>query len=223
MSKFSERLKSLRKASDLSQQELADKIKMSKSSVNMYERGEREPGIETLETIADFFNVDMGYLLGKSSIPNAASRKRGLRSNVDLSSMSGNDVYMIPVYDCVSAGFGAKAEDYVVNFCPAIIHGGAGVEQYLYINVRGDSMSPLIDDGSRILVRKQSSVDSDSVGVVLIDGEEAVVKKIVYAPKGDWVDLISVNPYYPPRRFQGEEELSRLRVLGVVKGIFKQL
>ena len=36
----------------------------------MYERGEREPGIETLEAIADFFNVDLDYLIGKSDIPN---------------------------------------------------------------------------------------------------------------------------------------------------------
>ena len=35
----------------------------------MYERGEREPGLELLEVFADFFNVDMNYLMGKSSIP----------------------------------------------------------------------------------------------------------------------------------------------------------
>lgn len=36
----------------------------------MYERGEREPGIETLEKIADHFNVDIDYLLGKSEVAN---------------------------------------------------------------------------------------------------------------------------------------------------------
>lgn len=34
----------------------------------MYERGEREPSFETLETIADFFNVDMNYLLGSVNV-----------------------------------------------------------------------------------------------------------------------------------------------------------
>lgn len=42
-------------------------IGVSKSSVNMYERDEREPGFETLEAIADFFNVNMDYLLGRES------------------------------------------------------------------------------------------------------------------------------------------------------------
>lgn len=72
MSKFSERFKELRYCRKLSQQELADKLGTSKSSVNMYERGEREPSLEMLECIADFFNVDMDYLLGKSQIANQA-------------------------------------------------------------------------------------------------------------------------------------------------------
>ena len=70
MAKFNERLKYLRESLSLSQAEIAKKIGLSKSSVNMYERGEREPSIETLELIADFFNVDMDYLLGKSDHKN---------------------------------------------------------------------------------------------------------------------------------------------------------
>lgn len=68
MNVFSKRLKKLREDHDLSQQALANSLKISKSSINMYERGEREPSFETLETIADFFNVDMNYLLGKTAI-----------------------------------------------------------------------------------------------------------------------------------------------------------
>lgn len=68
MSNFHIRVKELRMSRKLSQQELADYLKISKSSVNMYERGEREPGLDLLEEIADFFNVDMDYLIGKSNI-----------------------------------------------------------------------------------------------------------------------------------------------------------
>ena len=67
MPSFNQRLKELRLKANLSQQLLADRIGISKSSINMYERGEREPGIETLEAFADFFNVDMNYLIGYSS------------------------------------------------------------------------------------------------------------------------------------------------------------
>ena len=70
VAKFEERLKSLRTSRNLSQMDLAKQLKISKSSVNMYERGEREPGLETLEAIADFFNVDLDYFLGKSDYAN---------------------------------------------------------------------------------------------------------------------------------------------------------
>ena len=67
MGTFGERLKGLRNERGISQNELSKYIGVSKSSVNMYERGEREPGFETLEAIADFFNINMDYLLGRGS------------------------------------------------------------------------------------------------------------------------------------------------------------
>jgi transcriptional regulator with XRE-family HTH domain len=55
----------------MSQQKLADSLgTVSKSSINMYERGDREPGLETMEAFADFFNVDLDFLYGKSDVPN---------------------------------------------------------------------------------------------------------------------------------------------------------
>lgn len=67
---FGDRLKSLRNNRGLSQMDFSKQIGISKSAVNMYERGEREPSFEILETIADYFNVDLDYLIGKSEIPN---------------------------------------------------------------------------------------------------------------------------------------------------------
>lgn len=68
MGNFSSVFKTLRLKSGLTQQEMAEKLKISRSSIGMYENGEREPSFELLESIADFFNVDMNYLLGKSEL-----------------------------------------------------------------------------------------------------------------------------------------------------------
>lgn len=67
MSKFSSVFKNLRVSSGHTQQELATKLGVSRSAIGMYENGEREPDFETLEAIADFFNVDMDYLMGRSN------------------------------------------------------------------------------------------------------------------------------------------------------------
>ena len=84
MAKFNERLKLLRRESGLSQQDFAKQLGTSKSSVNMYERGEREPGIETLEAIADYFNVDMDYLLGKSDHRSKSAWLEDIDNSIDL-------------------------------------------------------------------------------------------------------------------------------------------
>lgn len=65
MATFKDMLKYLRRRENLSQLELAEKLGVSKSTISMYEVGKREPDFETLEMIADFFNVDMNFLLGK--------------------------------------------------------------------------------------------------------------------------------------------------------------
>lgn len=66
MSSFSDMLTYLRKREGYSQQELSEKLSVSRSAISMYEAGKREPDYATLEEIADFFNVNMSTLLGKA-------------------------------------------------------------------------------------------------------------------------------------------------------------
>ena len=66
MSAFGERLSVLRKGAGLTQAELAKKLGISKSSVSMYECGNREPEFDLLEKMADCFQVDMNVLLGRT-------------------------------------------------------------------------------------------------------------------------------------------------------------
>lgn len=67
MNSFSNILKYLRQRAGMTQLELANKLKVSKSTISMYENGNREPDFETLEFIADIFNVDMNFLMGKAT------------------------------------------------------------------------------------------------------------------------------------------------------------
>lgn len=70
---FGDVLKQLRIESHLTQKELSSILGISESTVGMYERNKREPDFETLESIADYFNVDMDYLTGRSDIRRAVS------------------------------------------------------------------------------------------------------------------------------------------------------
>jgi repressor LexA len=148
------------------------------------------------------------YLLGKET-PAAQS---------DTFALDHNTLRMVPLFETVSAGFGAYASEDIQDYMPVYFHNPSEAAQTICIKVRGNSMSPKIEDGDIIQVHKQESVDDGSIAVVLVDGDEGLVKKLQYRPDG--VDLISMNPMYPPMRFDATEA-SRVRVVGLVTQVIK--
>lgn len=62
---FKDRLKELREQRGISQLELSQKLHISNAVISMYEKGVRAPSRETLEALADYFNVDIDYLMGR--------------------------------------------------------------------------------------------------------------------------------------------------------------
>ena len=80
-SNFGERLREIRLQKNMTQEQIAKKWNLAVSTIGMYERGAREPSFETLENIADFFNIDMDWLLGKSNIQNKYQYEKNITSN----------------------------------------------------------------------------------------------------------------------------------------------
>ena len=68
MATFTERLRELRTQNNYSQQDLADKIGVTKQTISQYERGVRKPDMDTLTALCDVFNVSSDYLMGKSDV-----------------------------------------------------------------------------------------------------------------------------------------------------------
>ena len=66
---FSERLIGLRKASNISQSSLAKQIGINRTAITHMERAERAASIEVLCSLADFFDVSLDYLVGRSDNP----------------------------------------------------------------------------------------------------------------------------------------------------------
>lgn len=207
---FRDRLNKAMEIKGVKASELAERSGLSKARISQYLNGIYTPKSKGIYAIAKALNVSETWLMGYD-VPMERTPSPALNIESD-------NIHMIPVFDSVSAGFGAYASNYIVDYAPAVIKSGA--EDYIYINVKGDSMFPKIEEGDKILVRRQTSVDSGSIAVILIDGEEAVVKKVVYGD--DWIELHSINPMYPVRRFEGQEVM-RLKVLGLVKQIVKEV
>ena len=68
------RIKMLREELNITQQELADKINGAKSTIAMYEKGDRKPSMEVLIKLSEIFNCSIDYLLGKSDVRNLENK-----------------------------------------------------------------------------------------------------------------------------------------------------
>lgn len=68
------KLRELRKARGLSQQEVSDRLGVPRGTYSIWEIGQRRPGLDSLITIADFYSVSLDYLLDRENVVVAASQ-----------------------------------------------------------------------------------------------------------------------------------------------------
>lgn len=203
-----ERIKSLAKTQHTSLNQIRLKCGLSQNFFLGMKKGYM-PQADNLQKIADALGVTVDYLI---------SGEEPTESTAII--MNEMPVHMIPLYESVSAGFGAYADNTIIEYIPCFIISKSEAEETICVKVQGDSMAPKIEDGDVIQVHRQSSVDSGSIAVLLIDGEDAVVKRVIF--DGNAIELQSLNTMYAPRRFEGKDA-NRVTVLGVVKKVIKEI
>lgn len=200
-----------RKELGLTLEDVGNIVGVGKSTVKKWESGLiSNMRRDKISLLAKALQIKPTQLIGGEPEP--------IESNV--SEIFTSNIYSIPVFESAAAGFGAYACSDICDYIPVVISNAYDAENFIAIKVKGDSMYPKIEDGDTIVVRKQDSVESHSIAVVMLNNEEAVVKKIVYGE--DWIELRSINPEYKTRRFEGEDA-RQLRVVGLVKQVIKNL
>lgn len=201
-----ERLLQRRKELNLTLEDIAKRVGVTKSTIQRYEVGKiSSPKIAVLKSIAYALETSYSWLIGET--------ENHLPDNLYLSSPSNKQGVPIPVLGRVSAGMGIPAPDQIEGYIfEESSHINSG-EQYAYLRVIGDSMYPEFKDGDFVLIKYCAEVENGSYAVVLIDDGDGVIKKIEYGKNK--IILHSINPMYPPRVFEGPD-LSRLRIFGTV-------
>lgn len=197
------RLRQCREDSRETLEQIGQLTGVNKSTVMRWERGDTSKiNLPTLYALARHFHVDPLWLQGLSD---DQTEREDVRPSAD--------VVPVPIIGAVRAGCGGLVFEDPSGTEPVDADMLRGGEEYFWLRVSGDSMTPMINDRDLVLVRRQESVDSGRYAVVMVDGEEGLVKRVVYSD--DWIELQSVNPYYPPRRFEGEQ-ISAVTVIGLV-------
>lgn len=203
----------MRKAAHLSQSQLAEKLGLAPSTVGNYEQGTRIPDYETLELIADFFNVNMDLLFDRSEI------RKELKYPVISDS-----IVSFPVIGELAAGYEHIAmEDWSGETIeiPESYLKGRKREDYLVLSVKGDSMYPHYHDGDKVLILKQDCInESGDIAAVIYDSEYATLKKVEY--KKDAVRLVPLNPEYKPREITGSD-LEQFKIIGIPRLLVRDI
>ncbi len=172
---FSKRLKALRQQQGLSQNALAREIGISKSSINMYERGEREPGFATLQALCALFGVDTDYLLGSEG------------------------KIRLPLLGEIACGEPIFADE------EKGIYAESSVQADFCLRAKGDSMiGARIAEGDLVFIRKQDAVANGEIAAVVIE-DSATLKRVYYYPQEKKLALHAENPRYAPLVYEGAE------------------
>lgn len=188
-----ENLKKSRTAAGYSQQKLASLVGVSRSTIAMWETGASQPDNDSIIRLSNTLHVTTDYLLGTSNIP-------------DWPFSSG---VQIPVLGEVRAGLPIEAVENIIDYEEIDAELARGGE-YFALRIVGDSMEPRIREGDVVIVRKQPDIESGEIGIVLVNGDSATVKKVVKHEDG--ISLIAYNTAAYPPHFYTKKEITTLPV-----------
>lgn len=201
------RLKQERIKQGMLQKDVAQRLKIDRTTYVKYETGQSEPNFEMLSKLADLFGVTTDYLLGRADGPSAL--------HSPASSAKPKAYRRIPVLGSIPAGVPIEAVEDIEDWedlPESMFKGGA---EYFALKVKGDSMFPKYEDGDVLILRRQDSCESGQDCAVMVNGDEASFKRVRLSEHG--VTLQPLNSKYDPLFFTNQEVINLpVRILGVV-------
>lgn len=170
-----DRIKARRKELGMSAEEVAEKLGVSPATIYRYEKKDiKKFPTDILEPIAKVLCTSTGYLMtGDRSV-----EKKGIT---------------IPVLGRVVAGIPIDAVEEILDY-EEISEEMARNGEHFALQIKGDSMEPKFSEGDVVIVRKQATVEDNEIAIVLVNGNDATIKKIKRFDGG--ITLIPTNPNY---------------------------
>ena len=181
---------------DKTQQDMCNDLGWKKGTVSAWVNGTRMPKMDKIDIMCKYFGCERDDLLFDA------------RETKMMRSVS------IPVYARVAAGIPLEASEEIVDR-EEIPKKWTEFGEYYGLRIRGDSMQPRIEEGDVVIVRKQSTADDGQTVIAIVNGNDAVCKKLkVYK---DGIALVSNNPMYAPMYFSTSDTQDiPVRIIGRV-------
>lgn len=200
-----QKIKYLREKHNLTLEQVGDAVGVGKSTVRKWENGIiANMRRDKIAGLAKALHTTPAYLMGwEEPTPDLPP---------DAVPIDFSHLKRIPILGRIAAGSPIYAEQNIEGYTYTDLNGGA---EYFGLRVRGDSMDAArIYDGDVVIIRRQDTVDDGEIAAVLIDGEDATLKR--FSHKGNIVTLMpqSTNPANQPFIYDLRE--TSVRILGLV-------
>lgn len=196
--KTGDKIRLLRLKNKMSQEELGKKLNISKQAVYKYEKDIiDEIPLSKIKLLADIFQVSPAYLTGWEHVEPTVQK-----------------AVKIPVLGRVAAGIPIEAIEDILDY-EEITEKLASTGTFFALRIKGDSMTPKIQDGDTVIVRQQNTAKSGDIVIAKVNGDDACCKRLVINSQG--VILQSFNTAYEPMFFTKEEVMTRpVTIIGKV-------
>ena len=200
-------IKYLRTLKGISQQGLADKINIDRSTISRIENNEIETTIDNAIKIADALQVPLQDLISKDLTFDNAEL-------IDINS----DIVKIPVYGTIKAGIPIESQSDIIEYVEIPKQWTVGGKKFYGLKISGDSMFPKYNENDIVIFEQNDDKElyNGKDVAVMINGTESTFKKILVNDNG--IVLQPYNTAYDIMMFSKEQvEQLPIRVVGIAK------
>ena len=177
--------------------DISKDLGVSQTTVYKWVNGTRVPRYDSLKLLANYFNCDVSQLTDKPS--KVEGKTFGAR---------------IPVLGSVQAGIPIDAIEEIIDY-EEISNELARTGDFFALRIKGNSMEPRMHEGDVIIVKKQETIENGQLAVVLVNGNEGTVKRVMI--RNDGIELISFNSEYPPMKYTMQDVVTLpVKIIGRV-------
>lgn len=141
--------------------------------------------LSTSRKLCEFFNITLDELLDDNV------------ELIDYKAINSDNKQLFPLLGTVKAGYDYLAQENWTGYV-TIDKKLADPENYFALKVLGDSMQPVLYQDDIVIVHRQNDIENGQTGIILINDDEATVKKIL--KYDNYIELVSLNPYYPIKK-----------------------
>lgn len=212
--KINEHIKNIRNKKGITTYKLAEMTGIPQSTISKIENGKRRIDSDSLQKITKALEIPISTIFQDESSIEAEVLLVKESTVYDSINVNKSNITNIPIVGTVRAGEPILAQENITGYSPVLNKFISRDKNYFYLRVQGDSMNQEFNEGDLLLIEQTDYIENGDIAVVLIDGQEATVKKVIKNENMVTLIPMSTNPKYVPKMYDVVKD--EIKIIGKV-------